>query len=106
MIEFSITDEPDQRFSTILNGRRVTIRIWYAVFNDRWSFDVSIDDEPVLHGRKMVSGVDLLKAFNFDIGVMFVYSEKSAEAGRDEFVNGVVGFFHSTEEELNASISS
>lgn len=106
MIEFKITDEADQQFSTVVNDQRVTFRLWYTVFNNRWSLDVSIDGEPVLHGRKIVAGTDLLAAFDFNIGVLFAYSEKNHEPGRDELPDGLVTLYHATQGEIDASVAS
>lgn len=105
MIEFTVTDVSDQKFSTVIDGRRVTIRLWYAVFNDRWSIDLSIDGDPVLHGRKIVSGSDLLSSYNFGIGVIVAISEKNHEPGRNQLPEGLVKIYHATEDEVNAAIS-
>lgn len=104
MIEFQIANHANQRFATVLNGKRVILNLWYAVFNDRWSIDIFIDDEPVLTGRKIVPGVDLLEAFDLDIGVIFAWSEKSKNPGRDELPQGLVKLYHSTREEIDASM--
>lgn len=106
MIEFTIIDESDQQFSAVLNGQRVTIRMWYATFNDRWSIDISVDGEPKLHGRKVVAGSDLLEAFDLGIGVVFAHSEQPLEPGRDELPDGIVKIYHATKEEIDASVSS
>lgn len=106
MIEFKITDEADQRFSTVVNNQRVTIRLWYAVKNDRWSADISIDGDPVLHGRKIVEGCDLLAAFDFNIGVIFAHSEKENEPGRDQLPDGLITIYHASQEEIDASVAS
>lgn len=106
MIQFGITDEADQRFSVILNGQRVTVRLWYASFNDRWSADISIDGEPVLHGRKIVAGSDLLATFDLGIGVMFAHSEQNHDPGRDQLPDGLVTIYHASQEEINAAVAS
>lgn len=106
MIEFDISDQANQQFSVVLNNRRVTIKLWYSVFADRWSMDFSIDAEPVLTGRKIVEGVDLLAAFNLGVGVMFAFSESQSEPGRDQLPNGLVKLYHTSEEELNASVAT
>lgn len=106
MIEFTINDEPNQQFSTVIDNRRVTIKLWYSVFNDRWSADISIDGSPVLHGRKIVTGVDLLAPFDFGIGVLFAFSETGDEPGRDQLPNGLVRIYHATQDEINASVAS
>ena len=106
MKEFSISNSADQQFSTIVNDQRITLRLWYARSNDRWSFDLSIDNNPVLHGRKIVTGVDLLAAFNFGIGVFFAHSETNRKADRSNLSDGLVKFYHVDKEELYASISS
>ncbi len=106
MIRFTVTNDADQKFSTIVNNRRVTIRLWYANFNDRWSADISIDGEPVLHGRKIVTGVDLLGTFDFGIGVIFAHSAMGENANRNNLPDGIVRIYHTTREEINAAISA
>jgi hypothetical protein len=95
MIAFIIADEPDQQFATILNNRRVTLRLRYNVTTDRWSLDLSIDDLPVLTGRRIVCGVDLLEPFDFGIGMLVAAPIKAgAEPTRDDLPNGNVKLFH------------
>lgn len=105
MIEFTIADEADQQFATILNGRRVTIRLRYNVTTDRWSFDLAIDDEPVLHGRRIVIGVDLLKSFNLALGSLFALPVDSTNPGRTELPRGRVRLYHATEAEIAAALA-
>lgn len=71
MIEFPIIDTADQQFGVIMNARRVTIRLRYNPTTDRWSFDLSVDDTPVLYGRRIVTGIDMLAPFNFGLGALF-----------------------------------
>lgn len=106
MIEFTVSDVSDQQFSTVINNQRVTIRLWYSNFNNRWSADISIDGEPVLHGRRIVTGSDLLASYDFGIGVIFANSEKNHEPGRDQLPNGLVKIYHATQEEVNASVAA
>ena len=103
MITFDITDHADQQFATVLNGRRVTMRLRYNVTTDRWSLDLSIDDLPVLHGRRIVCGVDLLEPFDFGIGMLVAVPIKAgSEPTRDDLPNGNVKLFHMTADELAA----
>lgn len=103
MISFEIADLPNQQFSTVLEGRRVTMRLCYNVTVDRWSFDLSIDDNPVLHGRRIVTGVDLLKPFSFGVGVIFAAPiVGEAVPDRTNLVNGNVKMFQTTEAEIAA----
>lgn len=102
MKEFPILDVADQQFGAILNGRRTTIRVRYNVTSDRWSFDLSIDDEPVLHGRRIVTGVDLLAPFDFGIGLIFALATPGNEdvgPDRAAFPAGTVRLYHATEAE-------
>lgn len=71
MIELSVTDQADQQFSAALGGRRVTLRLRFNHTTARWNLDLAIDDEPILHGRRVVTGRNLLAAFDFGIGVIF-----------------------------------
>lgn len=105
MIEFTITDNARQQFSTILDGRRVTIELWYAPASDRWSMSLAMDGENVLSGIRVVGGVDLLKPFNLGIGVLFVWSPAGLTApGRDDLPLGNVRFFSATQEEVDAAV--
>lgn len=106
MIRFTITKDSDQKFSTIMNGRRVTIRLWYSNFSDRWSADISVDGEPVLHGRKIVNGIDILKPFDLGIGVIFSHSSTDDEPNRNNLPEGIVKIYHTTQEEIDAAISA
>lgn len=106
MIVFKFTTDPDQKFAMVLNNRRVSFRFRYNVYTDRWSFDLSIDDLPVLTGRRVTLGSDMLGAFTFDIGVLFAVAVvPGAVADRVQLPNGSVRMFHLTQAEIDAAIS-
>lgn len=101
MIEFSIIDEADQQFATVLDGRRVTIRLRYNVSTDRWNMDLSIDDQPVLTGRRVVTGIDLLAPFDFGIGAVFAFAEKPGTLpDRNALPRSAVRLYHASEAEI------
>ncbi|MQB37589.1 hypothetical protein DXT97_12385 [Agrobacterium tumefaciens] len=104
---FTITDHADQQFGTIINGARVTLRLRYNPTNDRWSFDLSLDDRPVLHGRRVVTGIDLLAPFDFGLGVIFAAAVKAGSVpDRNALPEGNVRFYHATQDEVDAAISA
>lgn len=103
---FRITDHADQQFGTVINGRRVTIRLRYNQTNDRWSFDLSIDDQPVLHGRRVVTGVDLLAPFNLGLGMIIAaVVTPGAVPDRNALPSGEVRLYHLTEEDALALVA-
>lgn len=104
MIEFNIEDSARQQFSNVINQRRVTIRLQFNGIANRWFFDLAIDGEFVLHGRKIVLGVDLVRNFNFGIGAIFAFSESGVEAVRDNLHNGTVRLFSASQSEIDAAI--
>lgn len=107
MIEFRILDEPRQKFSVLLNRRRVTFELWYSVTTQRWSMDLSIDGAPVLHGRRIVTGVDLLAPFSLGIGILFAWPEVAgAVPDRSALPLGTVKLYHTTQEEVDASVAA
>lgn len=106
MIEFKILDEAKQQFSAYIGTRRVTFLLWYSYITNRWSLDLSIDDQPVLHGRRVVTGRNLLAPFRFNIGIVFAMSDTGAEPGRTELPLGLVRLYHASQEELDATVSS
>lgn len=102
MISFRIIDSADQKFSKILNNRRVTFRLRFNHTSRRWSMDLAIDGDYVLHGRRIVPNVDLIEPFNFGIGVIFAFSHNGDQPGRKELVDGRVKIYQTSEAEKNA----
>jgi hypothetical protein len=104
---FNIVDYADQQFGAIINQRRVTIRLRYNASNDRWSFDLSIDNLPVLTGRRVVTGVDLLKPFNFGLGVIFAVAvTPGAVPNRAALPAGTVRLFQASDDEVDAAVAA
>ena len=101
MLEFKFSDSADQKLSVILNQRRVTLRFRENAQTDRLSLDVSIDGDPVMHGRKMLSGSNLLHPLNnqYNLGRLFVYSPWD-DPTLQAFVTGAVKLYYLTEEEV------
>lgn len=107
MIQLDILDESKQKFSLILNDQRVTIQLWYSATSDRWSFDLALDGDWVLNGRKIVTGVDLIAPFQLGIGVLFAAAEKpGAVPDRTSLPLGLVRLYHATQEEVDAAVSA
>jgi hypothetical protein len=107
MIEFRILDEPRQKFSVLLSGRRVTFELWYSLTTDRWSLDLAIDGAPVLTGIRIVTGVDMLAKFNLGIGILFAWPEVSGSVpDRSALPLGNVRLYHTTQEEADAAVAA
>jgi len=101
--EFTIINAADQQFGTVLNNRRVTIRLRYNVSSDRWSLDLSIDDLPVIHGLRVVTGADLLDGFNLGLGRLIALPmQPRVPPDRVNLPNGNVRLYHLTDEEGDA----
>lgn len=94
--EFSIINAPGQVFSTAVNGLKVTIRLRYNVWAERFAMDLAIDEVDVLKGRKVVTEVDLLAPFDFGIGRIFAadVDRQGRPATLENLVSGVVKLFH------------
>lgn len=104
MMIMNIIDAADQQFGAIFGERRVTVRVRYNPTSDRWSFDLAIDDVPVIYGRRIVLFVDLLKPFKLGIGAMFaVPATIGAEADRESLPSGAVRLYHATQDEIDAA---
>lgn len=103
MRRFIIADYPDQQFGLVLNNRRVTMRLRYNPTSEHWSFDLSIDDVPVLHGRKIVVGINLLEPFDFGLGAIFaIRFNDSEESNRTALPAGNIRMYYATTEEFEA----
>lgn len=93
--ELPIIDAPSQRFTTTLSGRRCDFLVNYSTWADRWSFDLDVDGERALSGRRIVLGVDLLAPFNLGIGSLVAAAwGEDTEPGRAELPSGRVRLFH------------
>ena len=104
MTRFEIIDAADQQFSAILNNRRVTIRLRWNAFVTRWMFDLAIDDVPVINGRRVVSGLDLLAPFKLGIGVIFAAPVTGGtQPDRQALPKGTVRLYHATQAEIAAA---
>lgn len=100
---FQIIDEADQQFSAVMNNRRVTLRLRYNKIVDRWMFDLSIDDQPVLNGRRIVAGLDLLRGFGLGIGAIVAFSPAGAAPNRAALPSGVVKLYSVSADEMKAA---
>lgn len=105
MQEFTFTSDPDQKFSAVLNNRRVTFRFRWNHVNDRWAFDLYQDDAPVLHARRVVGGVDLLEPFGFGLGKLFAWAPKGDAPDRYALSDGRVRLIHMTDAEFEGLIN-
>lgn len=108
MREFVLNAAPDQEFTTVLNDRRCTLRFRYNVTTNRWSFDLRIGDDQVIHGRRVVTGVDLLAAFDLGIGGIFAgdFEGKGAEPGRTEIAERRIRIYHIAPDEIAELLAS
>jgi hypothetical protein len=101
MIQFKVIDAADQQFAATINNRRVTLRLRWNLTSGRWSLDVSIDNLPVLTGRRVVMGVDLLAPFDFGIGAIFALPAKpGALPGRAELPAADVRLYSASADEI------
>jgi len=101
MIEIPVVDAADQKMSLSLGGRRVTMRLRFNATTRRWSMDLSIDDQPVLHGRRIVTGVDLIAPFRLGVGLIFADTGGIPRLpGRTELPERLVRLYHATEAEV------
>ena len=91
-----VADLPDQQLSIRTEDRRLTLRLRLNPLNDRWSFDMAVDDDWVIFGRRIVPGTDLLAAFDdLSVGMILAHeTSPTAEPNRAGLVNGHVELYH------------
>jgi len=94
--ELPIISDPSQSFTTTLSGRRCDFLVNYNAVSDRWAFDLSIDSILVVAGRRIVSGVDLIKPFAIGIGAIVAapWGDADDNPGRTQLPAGLVRLFH------------
>lgn len=106
MRRFPIIDAPRQSFGVVLNRRRCTMALAYNPGISRWTFDLSIDGELRLAGRRIVVGTDLLAPFSFGLGAIFAgdYAGQGGTPDYDALVSGRVRLYHVTPDEIVAAL--
>lgn len=94
--EIPIIDEADQAFSVILSGFRTDWRVRYNPTTDRWSFDLSVTGQPILSGRRIVTGIDLIAPFDLGIGriVALDYEQQGNLPDRNNLPTRRVRLYH------------
>jgi hypothetical protein len=97
--EIPIIFAPSQAFTMTLAEKRADFRVFYTETADRWSFDLDLEGLPVLAGRRIVTGVDLIAPFNLGIGeiVCLDPSGKGAQPTRRNLPDGIVRLYHAWE---------
>ncbi len=97
IVELHLIDEPYQRIKTAMNGQIVELYFKYNTQTDHWTLDVYKDGKPLLSGRKLVLGIDLLGRYNFGLGSLvcshITSKETVSEPNRYNLVNGDVRVF-------------
>jgi hypothetical protein len=107
MQRFEVIDSADQQFGAVIDNQRVTIRLRYNPTGGCWSFDLSIDDTPVLHGRRIVLFTDLLAPFDFGVGSIFALPTREGETlDRQTLPAGTVRLYHATAAEIEAALAA
>lgn len=90
LYEIPVISAPFQRLTTVLSGKAVAIELTYNATAGRWHLDLSIEGVPVLKGRRLVTGADLLRPFRLGVGKLAVvdWAGQTGEPGRDTLPSG------------------
>lgn len=92
-----LNDSAGQKFSTIIDGRRIEFSFRYNTLIERFRFDISINGTIILQGRTLIEDVDLLKVYErlFNIGNLFCVDidGKNREPNLTNISNGNVRIF-------------
>jgi hypothetical protein len=99
LTEIPIIDAPWQTFAATLNNSRFFFTLFWNEQAGRWSFDLTINDEFVLAGRRIVTGINLLHPFNFGQGILVAHdpSGKDSQPDYANLATGVVVLYHEGE---------
>ena len=72
MIELKLIDFAKQKFTATIKNQQCTFNFKYNSVMEAWTFDLTINGELMLSGRKLVNDINILKPFTkIDIGIMF-----------------------------------
>lgn len=94
--EITVIDAPRQQMSTVLAGVAVEIELFWNETVGRWAMSISRDGIPLVQGRRLVAGVDLLRGYALGLGklMIFDWEGKGGEPGRRELPSGQFRLLH------------
>jgi len=100
IVELPIISIASQQFTTVLSNRLCAFTVNYNTTNNRWSFDLAIENETVVQGRRIVLGADLIEPFNFGIGRLYAVNVGPVGTipGRTELPSGLIRFIQVTDD--------
>lgn len=98
MIEITLIDTADQKYDIQIGDIAAELRFRYNVLAERWAFDLLIDAVPVLQGRMVVTGRDLLNIPRLGLGMMFACDVSGGDTAPDYdgLVSGKVRLYYLT----------
>ena len=106
MQQINVGAAPDQRLSAVLDARRATFRFRFNAWAGRWHFDMALDDQPVIYGRRIVTNRNLLPEIVFP-GRLFAYVYGGgSQPGLADFASGAAALFYVSEDELAAALAA
>ena len=75
MLKIDVQNVPSQTFTVDIEDKELDVSIRYISRGDYFTISIIVDDELVINGMRLVSGIDIFKAFNlFDGGIYVVNS--------------------------------
>lgn len=101
MIRIRFADAPDQRFSAVVNGRRMTFRFRYNMSSEFWSVDIHIDGIEKILARRITEGVNEFY-FDFFNGAILVKGTLT----RRSLPSGNTPVYIVSREEINAAMAA
>lgn len=108
MQELKLTDAPSQTFETRLEDQRATFTFKFNTVSQRWTFDLLINNQIVLQGRKLILDINVVMPYvHFDIGVLFCTDPERKGNLPDRFniPGGLVRIFTIPKEELSGVLN-
>ena len=90
LFEIPVINAPDQKLDTVLNDVPVTLRLFWNAWLGRWSLSVELNGAPVLEGRRIVTGTDLLASHELGLGRLYAvdWNKAGGQPGRETFPSG------------------
>lgn len=108
MKRIPFTGYPRERITTSIEGRTISMRIRYSSESEAWHLDLAetqpgTDETPLLSGRRITLGNDLLRGLSLGLGAL--YAIDTTGSGVDPGAGDLgsrVQIYHLTDAELEA----
>lgn len=102
MLRLPVSNLPKQSFSFAVDGTTYGITLLYNTIDSNWFMDFAVNDKPLITGRRVVHGVNLVNGYQGCIIFALNASGNDTPITYDSLIAGNTRLYYTTLAELAA----